>query len=590
VLLLSTGALVTAILIAGAWVGVKALVIQRELSSALASIPHIRTQLNQNEPEAALGAVEAVKGHTTAAREAADDPIWTLASAVPYLGPNLIAIAEVARSADDVSQLGVGPLVEVYESLDWNALLPTEDGSNLQPLRDAAPKISGAAQTVRLSSDRLAEIDQTKLLPEVSAPLRKALEELDGVEGTLTAASDTASVVPGMLGTDGRRSFLLMIQNNAEARASGGIPGALAVLNFEGGKLSLGAQSTAGDVGIMDPVLPVDSEQQHIYTTRLGKYMQDVNLTPDFPTAAGTAQAMWERKTGQRVDGVISIDPVALSYLLAATGPVTIQNAGPSAVSAGLPDQLTAENIVPTLLSDVYSKIEDPKNQDLYFAEVAQQVFSKLTRETEDAKGLVEGLTRSASEGRALVWSTRPTEQTVISKYRLSGSIAGTSVEPAEFGVYFNDGTGAKMDYYVKRSVQLVKQCPRDGYEQITVKVTSTNAAPKDAGSVLPEYVTAGGAYGIQPGSVQTNIAVYGPVQSTVETVHTDDERVAFAPYLHDNRPVGVIAVQLAPGETKTFDFTFGKIVQHTQPTVAVTPTVQDVHDVIRETKSAACN
>ena len=66
----------------------------------------------------------------------------------------------------------------------------------------------------------------------------------------------------------------------------------------------------------------MDAEQQQIYSTRLGKYMQDVNLTPDFPTAAATAQAMWERKTGQRVDGVISMDPVALGYVLDATGPV----------------------------------------------------------------------------------------------------------------------------------------------------------------------------------------------------------------------------------------------------------------------------
>jgi len=74
----------------------------------------------------------------------------------------------------------------------------------------------------------------------------------------------------------------------------------------------------------MSPTLPLDPEQQQIYSGRLGKYMQDVNLTPDFPTAASTAQAMWERKTGQRVDGVISIDPIALSYILEATGPVKI--------------------------------------------------------------------------------------------------------------------------------------------------------------------------------------------------------------------------------------------------------------------------
>ena len=63
--------------------------------------------------------------------------------------------------------------------------------------------------------------------------------------------------------------------------------------------------------------------------------MQDVNLTPDFPTAAATAQAMWERKTGQHVDGVLSLDPVALGYILDATGPVKITSPELSAAREG---------------------------------------------------------------------------------------------------------------------------------------------------------------------------------------------------------------------------------------------------------------
>ncbi|WP_307424178.1 DUF4012 domain-containing protein [Pseudarthrobacter defluvii] len=143
-----------------------------------------------------------------------------------------------------------------------------------------------------------------------------------------------------------------MIQNNAEARASGGIPGALAVLTLEQGKLSLGAQSSAAELGAFSPSLPVDLQQQQIFSTRLGKYMQDVNLTPDFPTAAAVAQSMWEKKTGQHVDGVVSIDPVVLSYILQATGPVPMH--GPdlaAAKAAGLPTELKRQqrDIHPTL-------------------------------------------------------------------------------------------------------------------------------------------------------------------------------------------------------------------------------------------------
>lgn len=393
-----------------------------------------------------------------------------------------------------------------------------------------------------------------------------------------------------MMGVETPRNYLLMVQNNAESRASGGIPGALAVLELDNGELSLGAQSSAGEIGTMSPIIALDEIQQQIYSKRLGKFMQDVNLTPDFPTAASTAAAMWERKTGQRLDGVVSVDPVALSYLLNATGPVRISGNELSQVaSLGLPTELNGQNVVPTLLSEVYARIEEPKLQDAYFAGVAQEIFRALSSEQTDPKDLISGLSRGVTEGRISLWSATESEQSIIGTYPLSGSIAGSSVPAAQFGVYFNDGTGAKMDYYVERTVQLIRECPKDGYENTTVRVTSTNNAPADAATSLPAYVTGAGVFGVPPGSVQTNIVAYGPAQATVETARLDGQKTGFAPYLHSNRPVGVLAVRLAPGESKTVDFTFGKIVQHTEPNVVVTPTVQDVKDVKLPMENAAC-
>ena len=135
----------------------------------------------------------------------------------------------------------------------------------------------------------------------------------------------------------------------------------------------------------------------------------------------------------------------------------------------------------------------------------------------------------------------------------------------------------------------MLKECPKDGYEQTTVRITSENTAAADAIPSLPAYVTGDGNFGVTPGSVQTNVIVYGPAQSHVETVKLSGQRTEFAPYLHGNRPVGVVAVLLAPGESKIIDVTFSKIVQHTEPNLSVTPTVQSVKDVILPTESTAC-
>lgn len=574
----------------GVWLGVKATAISNDLKQVASLAEALKVDIAAPGSVNASHTVMEMREHTIAARESAAEPLWTLASGLPWAGPNFSAVAEVARAADDVVALGLEPLTSVYGSLEWSALLPSNSGTDLAPLQAAAPRVSSAAYAVRTSSERLNQIDTSRLLPQVSEPLSQAAEQLQQVTGALNVAADASQLTPLMLGADEPRDYLVVIQNNSESRASGGIPGALAVLRADAGKLSLIEQASAGDVGVMSPVLDVGAEQQQIYSSRLGKFMQDINLTPDFPTAAGSAQAMWERKFGQRVDGVISMDPIALSYILTATGPVQLDGIGLSTLEyLGLPTELTGQNVVQTLLSDVYSKIEKPEVQDAYFAAVAREVFAALSRGNGDGKGLVDGILRGTKEGRILVWSSDATEQAVIAEYPLSGSVSGPSITPAQFGVYFNDGTGAKMDYYVERTVQLIKGCPKDGYEQTTVRVTSTNSAPTDAATSLPAYVTGNGVFGVPPGSVQTNIVAYGPVQAQVETAKLDGQKTEFAPYFHSNRPVGVLAIRLAPGESRTVDFTFGKIVQHTEPNVVVTPTIQDVNDVTLPTETVGC-
>lgn len=592
--LLTTGVcLVVIAVIAGAaalWLGAKASTIKTELEASTQLVPELKESVLKNHPADASSIVDELRRHTAAARDAAYDPLWSVASAIPWLGANFSATAEIARSADDVATLGVAPLAKVYDSLNWDKLLPSANGTDLDPIRKAAPAVASAAQAVRVSAERLNGIDAGSLLPQIAGPLTQTRQQLGSVVDELNTASNVAYLAPAMLGSDKPRHYLLLIQNNAEARASGGIPGALAVLTADKGKISLASQTSAHDLGAFTPPVAVDAEQERIYSNRLGTFMQDVNFTPDFPTAATTALKMWEQKKGERLDGAVSIDPVALSYILDATGPVTLQDAQLQALTAGkLPNQLTGQNVVKTLLSDSYAQLGNQNLQDIYFGSVAKEIFSSLSSGKGKANTLLAGVGKGVSEHRILLWSADSREQSVLNKYPLSGSISGPGVPAAQFGAYFNDGTGAKMDYYVKRTVQLITQCPVNGYGTVKVRVTSTNTAPADAAASLPAYVTGGGDYGVPPGTAQSNVIAYGPAQSQVVTATQDGNNVPFGAQQHDNRPVGTLTVRLAPGQSSTVEFTFGKIVQQSQSEVVVTPTVQSMDKVILPTQSETC-
>ncbi|MBP3037165.1 DUF4012 domain-containing protein [Arthrobacter sp. zg-ZUI100] len=387
-----------------------------------------------------------------------------------------------------------------------------------------------------------------------------------------------------MLGNDGPRTYLVLVQNSAEVRATGGIPGALAILKTDHGQISLGDQSSATALGEFRPSIPVDSEQAAMFTKRLGTQMQNVNLTPDFPTAASTAKQMWEeRHHGQTVDGVVAIDPIVLSHLLEVTGPVALTDSGVLDLihATSLPSSLTSENVASTLLSEVYREIENPAAQDAYFAAVAGSVFAAFADGQGNSSQLLKALTTSANEDRLRVWSNLPDEQETLGSSALGGSVVGQGTGGATFGVYFNDGTGAKMDYYAKRTVQLLQRCKADAYNGYTVRTTVTNDAPLDAASSLPAYVTGGGQFGVEPGSIRTNYVVYGPAQSFVETASINGETVPIGSGKHGQRPVGTVTLELGPGESAVLDVAFSRVVQDSEPRLMVTPSIASTEEVI---------
>lgn len=508
---------------------------------------------------------------------------------LPWLGQNFAAVTDITVAADVVVS-AAAPLMDSIGPGGLEAFIPKDGKIELQALQELAPKLTRAASTADAAHESLVAIDGERLLPQLSQPLEQATSALITVRQSLDGVAAAAEILPAMLGANEDRNYLILVQNNAEIRATGGIPGALVVLTTSNGEIELADQGSASDLGRFNPPLEVDEEQEKIYSTRIGGFMQSVNLTPDFPTAARTAQSMWEEKNPDtQIDGVLAIDPVVLSYLLEATGPVELSSLNELPVDTGqLPVTLTADNVAETLLSDVYGEVKEPSAQDAYFATVAGDVFSGLTSGDADPVKLVKAIQKSTEEQRLFVWSETESEQDVIGNSVLGGSV--TTEEPT-IGVYFNDGTGAKMDYYVQREVRVIERCQPDGYYRYAVETKLTNTAPVDAAESLPEYVTGGGIFGVAPGTVRTNVYGYGPSNWLLDSAAIDGETAPFGSYRHDERPVGASTVSLKPGESTTVAYEFVTPFESEIPQLRVTPAIQSSADVIKpSTVASSCD
>lgn len=570
----------------------QALTVKGQLESALALIPEMRSQLEDGEQPAARDTLNSINGQVSAARSTATGPLWKLASQIPLVGPNFAAVSEVAVSAEDITSQAVAPLLTRYDSLNWRSISPIDGVIDVSQLEESAPAILQSATTVRQSYDRMASIDLSTLLHQVADPIHSATDQLHAASQTLETAASAAQLLPTMLGIDSPKTYLVLVQNSAETRATGGIPGALATLKVDRGRITLGEQSSAGALGPFTPSVAVDAEQVVLYTERLGTQMQNVNLTPDFPTSAATAKQMWETRNGDNsLDGVLAIDPIVLSNLLEATGPVSLTE--PSILATiektDLPSSLTSQNVVPTLLSDAYREIESPAAQDAYFAAVASEVFASFTAGQGEGEQLLRALVDSVQENRVFVWSSHSQEQELLAKTPLGGSVEGGVAGGTSFGVYFNDGTGAKMDFYMTRNVQLIRECPVAEYGQYTVRVIVSNNAPIDAAYSLPPYVTGDGVFGVPPGTVRTNYVLYGPSHAFVDSALIDGKAVPLSSGKHGQRPVGMVSLELKPEETATIDVLFSKIVQDSEPQLRVTPAIQSLEEVVLPPERTSC-
>ncbi|MDQ0743887.1 hypothetical protein QFZ62_001195 [Clavibacter sp. B3I6] len=551
------------------WIAARALLARGELEQAVPLASSVQRDLLAGDSSGAASSVAQLREHSGRAVSLTGDPVWAVTEHVPLLGPNLRAFREISGIVDRIGGDALEPVVGIAGSLDVSALTPKDGRLDLDPIVAAQEPVRQADDALDAALADVTAIDTGGTVRPVAEAVSRLRETVGKAAETLAVVRHVTDLAPAMLGADGDRSYLMMFQNNAEVRSTGGIPGALALIRTGDGAFSLAQQDSArGFPKLAEPVLPLDPQTAGLYGNITGRYMQDVTLTPEYPQAAPLAAEMWRLKYGEAVDGVISIDPVALAYLLEATGPITLATG----------DVLRSEDAVDLLLHDVYLRYPDPDMQDAVFASVADSVFSRISTGDVDPAALVTALGHAAEERRILIWNSRPDEQATLAGTTFEGSLPGDNDESTVFGVFLNDATGAKMDYFLTlATTQAMAMCRDDGRPDYRTEVVLGSTAPADA-ATLPFLVTGGGVYGVAPGDIKTRVAVYGPPGTVPLRVEIDGQDAPFQPEVVGGRAVAQVEVTLAPGqEVRISVDTLGDKRTDTPLSIVTTPVINTI-------------
>jgi hypothetical protein len=356
---------------------------------------------------------------------------------------------------------------------------------------------------------------------------------------------------------------LLIFQNNAETRSTGGLPAATAQVNVDDGKISLGKQTSTYSFRRDQQVIDLPQSTLGLYDADTFSGFGNFTRTPNFTTTAKAFDALWYNTYGEKLDGVISIDPVVLSHVLKVTGPVTVHDG----------TKLTSSNVVDELLYKAYIRYPSGAAQDLFFGDVAAQVFMKVATGGWDVMKMYNALNTSAEQQRLYLWFSRDKEQGMAEELGLDGELKTTNDKTTQVGVFLNDYAASKLEYFLTSKVNVTCN-PRS--RQVTTSVTVTNNLSADDTMTSYQLGIRNYGYGIPRTSFIMDVMYFAPPGTKIDSSKPadGDDPAATKTGTENKRDVESLRIFVAEGETRTVSFTSTLPDSHVGPlSVRYTPT-----------------
>ncbi|HVE94872.1 MAG TPA: DUF4012 domain-containing protein [Acidimicrobiales bacterium] len=455
-----------------------------------------------------------------AGRSRLQGPLPALGMAVPVVAQNVKAARTLADVGNELAASGRTMAAEIRPER-----LRMQDGAvPLAEVARIAPALRTAADAMTRAERRMGDARQSYLIGPVRSAVANVDEKLSSVGQTTRRAADAAELAPRILGAEGPRRYFLAIQNNAEARATGGFVGNYGELVAENGRISLvkfGSLDGLRDGGVPFAARNLDASAE--FTKQFSERLPDikswlhVNITPDFPTVAKLMTSLYPQSGGQRIDGVISVDALGLAALMKLTGPVPVE---------AWPVPLSAENIVRVTTREQYEPDRTYKERRDFLGAVAETVWRRVSSSDLGTPYQIAGALGPAAAARHIQLAfTNPAEERLVRGLGIGGAL-GKAPSDSLMLVTHNGG-GNKVDVYLDRAVSYnVRLEPEpDGTARVTgvLQVKLRNGAPA---SGLPVGVLGDVNQPIKPGENFSLTSLYSPLR--VAAVAVDAKRYPF--------------------------------------------------------------
>ena len=365
-------------------------------------------------------------------------------------------------------------------------------------------------------------------------------------------------IMPQFLGDEFDRRYLLIFQNNAEMRASGGFIGSYALVDFRQGQIKNIEVPGGGSYDLQGGLHKRIAAPEPLHLINSLWEFQDANWWPDWPASAKKLQWFFENGWGSSVDGVIAVDPTFFEELLKVVGEIDL-----TAKYGTIIDSENFYNII-----QAQAERKDTGTPKEIIRDLAEAIIKELPRRvTADNLFRVINVTEdSLLEKHILLEFNDPVLHDFAGRYNFDGRIKQT--ENDYLAVINTNIAGGKSDRKIKQKVGHFAEITPDGSITNTVTITRTHTAQKGepfAGvrnvNYLRVYVPLGSQL-LEAGGFSAPDPIYfdDPAEGAVidsdihfvENISQVDEETGVKIYNEFNKTVFADWTMVDPGETIT--------------------------------------
>lgn len=409
------------------------------------------------------------------------------------------------------------PLKEYY--LDGTRLLSAADSgisagqrsiSSLEPYADVLGFAGEGSFTGGTAQDRILKIIET--LKDVSPELEVILADLTNVQTQLhqinpdrypyqfqdyqldnlivqgqelsTKAVETVSglkplleVLPAIAGLEDEKKYLMIFQNDAEIRPTGGFMTAYGVVRVEKGTIH---QEKSDDIYELDQKFNSRITPPAILKEKLKMFywnLRDMNFSPDFKVSMDQFLGHYLKVPGEPddIDGIIAVDTQVLSRLISVLGPIDVPGYG--TYTAEIDPRCDCPQVI-YALEDISTRpvayVRDDRKA--FLVPMMQTLILKAYGAPQQAwPSLFEVILQSIQEKHVLFYMLDESAQTALESAGFAGRVKDTNND--YFMVVDANLGGGKANLFITQSVEDNITVSPDGTSH-SVTITYDNPAP----------------------------------------------------------------------------------------------------------------